>query len=584
MAGETPNTVVGPLNPIIGETLREVRSVFLALFAFSCIMNLLIFAGPLYTMQVYDRVLNSRSEATLIALLSIILVIYAFVYVLDLIRSRISVRIGMLIDERLRGPVFDAVMHQRVQNSSLGDGFLPIRDLETIRSFFASGSSVYLLDLPWAPLFLFLLYLLHPLLALVAVVGMIITSVITWQTARMTSEAIRETTLEGSRRNAFMNDTRAGAEAIEALGMSGEIRKIWGGYQDRLSTQAQRTSDITMHRAALVKAVRMGIQAILLAVGALLVIEQAASAGVIFGAVMIASRAMQPIEQLNAQWRSLVMAKQAYERLRQALRPPQETPTSLPAPKDKLVVKDLHLAPPGTRELTLAGVTFSADAGTVIAVVGPNAAGKSTLSRALVGLWAPIRGELRLDGATLDRWSSVDRGRFTGYLPQSVELVAGPVWMNISRFQSERDDKATIEAARRAGAHEMILKLPDGYDTEVGMGGMVLSAGQRQRIGLARAIYGNPFLVVLDEPNANLDTEGEMALKQAIRNLREQGSIVIVVAHRKAILEEVDSLLVLKNGRQMAFGPREEIAKSVMGMALPGGPKTNVRVLPNAKA
>jgi ATP-binding cassette subfamily C protein PrsD len=572
------------VNPVIGETLREVRGVFLALFAFSCFMNVLIFAGPLYMMQVYDRVLSSRSEATLFALLFIILIVYAVVYLLDLIRSRISVRIGLLIDERLRGPVFDAIMHQRVQNSGVGDGFLPIRDLETVRGFFSTGGTVFLLDLPWAPLFLFLLYLFHPLLALVTVIGMIVISLVTWQTARLTSEAIRETTLEGSRRNAFMNDTRAGAEAIEALGMTGEIRKIWGGYQDRLAAQSQRTSDISMHRSALVKAIRMGLQAILLAVGALLVIEQAASAGIILGASMIASRALQPIEQLNAQWRSLVMAKQAYERLRQSLRPPLEAPTSLPAPTGKLIVKDLHLAPPGTRELTLAGVSFTAEAGTVIAVVGPNAAGKSTLSRALVGLWTPLRGDLRLDGATLDRWSPEDRGRFTGYLPQSVELVSGPVWMNISRFQSERDDKATIEAARRAGAHEMIQRLPEGYDTEVGMGGMTLSAGQRQRIGLARALYGNPFLVVLDEPNANLDAEGEAALKQAIRGLREQGAIVIVVAHRQAILEDVDFILVLRNGRQLAFGPREEIAKSVMGMSVPGGPKTNVRVLPNAKA
>ncbi len=572
------------MNPVLAETLREARGVMVALFAFSCTMNVLLFAGPLYMMQVYDRVLSSRSEATLFALLFIVLIIYAVVYVLDLIRSRICVRVGMLIDERLRGPVFDAIMHQRVQNSGVGDGFLPIRDLETIRGFFSNGGTVFLLDLPWAPLFLFLLYLFHPLLALVTVIGAIIISAVTWQTARMTTEAIRETTLEGSRRNAFINDTRAGAEAIEALGMTGEIRKIWSGYQDRLSAQTQRTSDISMHRAALVKAIRMGLQAILLAVGAILVIEQAASAGIIIGASMIASRALQPIEQLNAQWRSLVTGKQAYDRLRQSLRPPAEAPTSLPAPTGKLMVKDLHLAPPGTRDLTLAGVSFSADAGTVIAVVGPNAAGKSTLSRALVGLWTPVRGELRLDGATLDRWAPEDRGQFTGYLPQSVELVSGPVWMNISRFRSERDDKATIEAARRAGAHEMIQRLPDGYDTEVGMGGLTLSAGQRQRIGLARALYGSPFLVVLDEPNANLDAEGEAALKQAIRGLRESGAIVIVVAHRQAILEDVDFILVLRNGRQLAYGPREEIAKSVMGLSVPGGPKTNVRVLPNAKA
>jgi ATP-binding cassette, subfamily C, bacterial PrsD len=350
------------------------------------------------------------------------------------------------------------------------------------------------------------------------------------------------------------------------MGMGEDLARSWAGVNDRYRSSYRRNSDTANGYSTVSKIFRIALQSGVLAAGAVLVIENQATGGIIIAASILISRALAPVEQAIANWRGFVSTRQSWARLRPALEALKEAPASLalPAPNQRLAVDSVASGPPGRQEIIISNVSFIAEAGSAVGVVGPSASGKSSLARALSGIWPIHRGSARMDGATLDQWSDTERGRHIGYLPQDIELFAGSVAQNIARFRADANAEAIIEAARDAGVHELILKLPNGYETEIGPGGSMLSAGQRQRIALARALYCNPFLVILDEPNSNLDAEGEVALSEAIVSVRKRGGIAIVVAHRPSALASVDLIMMMTEGRMAAFGPRDEILPRII--------------------
>ena len=544
--------------------MQANRRALVGVAIFSAIINVLLLTSPIFMLQVYDRVLTSRSMQTLVALLVIATLLLALMAILDQLRTAVMIRIGLALDRALREPVFNAVIEQQLLRRTIGDGQQPVRDLDTVRTFLGGPGLTAFFDLPWMPLYIGICFLLHPLLGALAVVGAIVLVGLTVLGYYVSKDINKQATDHASRRNAWIEGGRRNAESLRALGMLGAIRSRW--TEEHLATlMAQmRGSDAGGRIAAFTKAFRILLQSVMLAAGAYLVIEQLATAGVMLGASVIAARALQPIEQVVAQWRPFLQYREARARLAALAIPPEPKRTALPRPSREIMLANTAIAPPGARSITLGGVNFRLKAGQAVAVIGPSGAGKSTLARGLVGIWPVVRGELRFDGAMQDQWHPDELGQLIGYLPQTVELFDGSVSDNIARFSDVRDDAAVIAAAEMAGATQMILKLERGFDTVIGDTAVALSAGQRQRIGLARALYKDPFLVVLDEPNSNLDAEGEEALTRAMRAVRKRGGIVVVMAHRPSALAEVDHVLYIREGAQSAFGPRDEILKRVL--------------------
>lgn len=545
---------------------------------FSAVINLLMLTGPLFMLQVYDRVLTSRSTATLVALVILILMLFGFMAVLDAIRARVLSRIGLKVDAKLRNSVFDAIVTAQLTRRSISDGQQPLRDLDTIRTFMGGQGPIVLFDLPWMPLYMLLVFLLHPWLGLLACAGAVVVVVLTLVTEMKSREPMQKATQELGRRNAWTEGSRRNAEVLKALGMSKAIRDRWVASHSAASVEQVTGGDSVGGVSAITKAFRLFLQSALLGLGAYLVIIGQASGGVMIASSIIAARALAPVEQAIAQWRGFVAFRQARTRLEQLLMAPAPARTSLPTPMNHVTLTDVAVAPPGARVVTLMGMNFTLKAGDGVAVIGPSAAGKSTLARAMVGVWPVVRGELRIDGATFDQWAPDQIGQMIGYLPQAVELFDGTVAANIARFAPDAEGESIVKAAQAAGAHEMILKLPEGYDTQIGEQGVTLSAGQRQRIGLARALFGEPFLVVLDEPNANLDAEGETALMKAVRSVRDRGGVVVVMAHRPSALAEVDLVLVIKDGKQVMFGPKDEVLKKAVANPEVAGRSGGVKV------
>jgi ATP-binding cassette subfamily C protein len=541
--------------------LRSNRRALIGVAIFSAIINVLLLTSPIFMLQVYDRVLTSRSHQTLFALLGIATLLLVLMAILDQLRSSIMIRIGLALDRKLREPVFNAVIEQQLLRRTTGDGQQPVRDLDVVRTFLGGPGLTAFFDLPWMPLYIAICFLLHPLLGGLAIASALILVGLTVMGYYASKESSREATDHASRRNAWIEGGRRNAESLRALGMLGAIRSRW--MEAHLATLMAQMSgaDAAGRIAAFTKAFRILLQSVMLAAGAYLVIEQLATPGVMLGASVIAARALQPIEQVVGQWRPFLQYRDARARLAALVIPPEMKRTALPRPAREIMLANAAIAPHGARNITLGGVNFRLKAGQATAVIGPSGAGKSTLARGLVGIWPIVRGELRFDGAMLDQWHPDDLGQLIGYLPQSVELFDGTVSDNIARFTDDRDDAAVIAAADIAGATQMILKLPQGFDTMIGDMAVALSAGQRQRIGLARALYKDPFLVVLDEPNSNLDAEGEEALTKAMRAVRRRGGIVVVMAHRPSALAEVDHVLYIRDGTQAMFGPRDEVLK-----------------------
>ena len=552
-----------PTDPVRA-ALRSNRLALWGVGIFSAIINILLLTSPIFMLQVYDRVLTSRSQQTLIALLGVAILLLVLMAILDQLRSSILIRIGLSLDRALREHVFNGVIEQQLMRRSSGDGQQPVRDLDVVRSFLAGPGPIALFDLPWMPLYVALCFLLHPLLGALAIAGAVILIGLTVWGYYASKEPTRLAVEHASRRNAWIEGGRRNAESLRALGMLGAIRSRWTEAHLATLMAQMHGADAAGRIAAFAKAFRILLQSVILAAGAYLVIEQLATPGVMLAASVIAARALQPIEQVVGQWRPFLQYRDARARLANLAVEPEAKRTSLPPPAREISLANVAIAPHGARNTTLAGINFKLNAGQAVAVIGPSGAGKSTLARGLVGVWPIVRGELRLDGAMQDQWHPDDLGRLIGYLPQSVELFDGTVTENIARFSEGREDAAVVAAAEMAGATQMILKLPQGFDTPIGDTAVALSAGQRQRIGLARALYNNPFLVVLDEPNSNLDAEGEAALGKAIRAVRQRGGIVVVMAHRPSALAEVDQVLFVRDGTQSTFGPRDEVLKRVV--------------------
>ncbi|MGH1572787.1 type I secretion system permease/ATPase [Methylobacterium sp. P31] len=542
----------------------------------SGLVNVLYLTGSFFMLQVYDRVIPSRSVPTLVGLVVLALVLYAFQGLLETLRARILTRVGAALDETLSARIFDLVVRAPLKAAVLGDGLLPLRDLDQIRTFLGGTGPGAFFDLPWMPIYLIICFLFHPLIGVAALIGASVLALVTLVTDRATRTSAQAATSHSLRRNGLAEAGRRNAEVLAAMGMQARLGERWAGVNRDYMEAQQRISDVAGGFGAGSKVFRMALQSGVLALGAWLVINNMATAGIIIASSILVSRALAPAE---ARDRQLEGFRSGSPILGTALGPPRAhppagQPLALPAPQQVLSVEGVCIAPPGTPRLVVQDVTFALQAGQGLGVIGPSASGKSSLARALVGIWPAVRGKVRLDGAALDQWSSTDLGPHIGFLPQEVELFAGSVAENISRFEPEADPELVIAAAKTAGVHELILRLSEGYDTQIGEGGAALSAGQRQRVGLARALYRDPFLVILDEPNANLDNDGECALTQAILGVRRRGGICVVVAHRPSALAAVDLVLMMADGRAQAFGPKDEVFKRVLRPVQPAARPT----------
>ncbi|MCS3445583.1 MULTISPECIES: type I secretion system permease/ATPase [Bradyrhizobium] len=569
----------------LAEALRACRSAFIGVGLISCMINLLYLTGSMFMLQVYDRVLPSRSVPTLVGLVVIAAVLYIAQGVLDLLRGRILGRVGTSLDEALNARVFDTVVRLPLMAGNRSEGLQPLRDLDNVRSFLGSMGPGAFFDLPWLPFYMVICFAFHWLLGVTALVGAIILVTLTLITEYLSRTPAKEAMTLAARRNDLAASSRRNAEVLVAMGMAGRMNRRWNEANEEYLSGNQHASDVTGGLGAVAKVLRMMLQSAVLAVGAYLVIHQEATGGIIIAGSILSARALAPVDLAIAHWKGFVAARQSWHRLNRLLQqmPARPEQTLLQAPEKKLSVEAVTMVAPGDQRAIVQDITFAVEAGSGVGVIGPSGSGKSSLIRALVGVWLPARGKVRLDGAALDQWSSDQLGRHVGYLPQDVELFAGTVAQNICRFDPDAKSDGIIAAAKEAGVHEMIIKMREGYDTQVGEQGTALSAGQAQRVALARALYGNPFLIVLDEPNSNLDSEGDEALTRAVRGARERGAVVIVVAHRPIGIEGVDHLLVLKDGRMQTFGPKEAVLAQVLQRAAPPVP-TPIKIVADAGA
>ncbi|BCM17862.1 type I secretion system permease/ATPase [Mesorhizobium sp. J8] len=570
------------LSSLLRSALSDCATGLSGVGLFSAVTNLLALTGSLYMLQVYDRVLPSQSVPTLVGLTIGMLGLYAAYGLLDFIRLRLLVRIASRLYRNLHQRAFAISVLLPLKAGREADRLDPLRDLDHLRGFLSGSGPTVIFDAPWIPFYLLIIYMLHPLLGVLATIGALAVVALTAvaeifgrRPARLTSEAMisQRALAESGRRN---------AEVVHAMGLSSRLAGRWGDIVHGYLAHQERLSDIIGGTSSLSKALRMALQSSVLGLGAYLVIGGEASPGVIIASSILLGRALAPVDAAIANWKSFLATRHSYFQLRatfETFEDPAE-PMELPRPQTRLTVERLTVAPPGMPKPTVLDVSFQLSSGAGMAIVGPSGSGKTTLVRALVGAWKPLNGKVRLDGAPLDQWDPHSLGAHIGYLPQDVELFDGTVADNISRFGGKSDPKGVVAAARAAGVYSMIMHLPEGFQTRIGEGGRALSAGQRQLIGLARALYGEPFLVVLDEPNSNLDVEGDAALAGAILAVRQRGGIVIVVAHRPSALTNIDQVLVLANGMVRSFGSREEVLAT---MARPPAPATNRPIIPTQR-
>lgn len=518
--------------------------------------------GSLFMMQIYDRVLGSQSVPTLVMLSIIAIAAYVFQGGLELVRSRVLALAGERIDEEVSPKVHAAVadLPLRLPRSAT-ESLQPFRDLELIRGFVGGPGPVAFFDMPWMPIYLLVLFLLHWACGLLTVIGAVILIALTWAAEVKSKQPTKETLEAQSLRNQAADATQRNAEVVRAMGLLPQLSLRWQAAHDVYLAAQRRSSFAASGLAAVARVVRMILQSAMLGLGAYLAIKGQISSGSIIAASILGGRALAPIDQAIGAWKGFVSARQGYGRLTKMLALyPEFTPMfALPPPSRTMVVQNLSVAAPGSRVPIVKNATFALTAGQALGIIGQSASGKTTLVRALVGAWQPIGGKIMFDGSSIDQWSAAALGPHIGYLPQDVQLFDGTIVENVSRFAADVQPESVIAAAKAAGFHEHVVALVDGYNARIGQGGAQLSAGQRQRLGLARALYDNPFLVVLDEPNANLDAEGEAAVVDAIKAVRARGGIAVVVAHRPSAIAAVDMVVAMRAGEIVAFGPRDEV-------------------------
>ena len=537
----------------------KFRSTFVATIIFSFFTNLLMFVGPLYMLQIYDRVLSSRNEMTLVMISVIAIALLMSYGLLEFTRSRLLVRAGMQFDEVLANPVFHRVVKQQTALPG-SNAQIALKDIDKVREFMTGQGILAFFDAPWVPLFLALCFAFHPWLGIVATIGALLIFALALTNEFATRNVLQDASQAAQGANHFVSTTLQNAEVIRALGMEKQLTKRWLDKHDDMLIHQAKASDRAGSIMASSKFIRMSLQVAILGTGAYLAIQQMISPGIMIAASIVMGRALAPVEQAVGQWKQFVNARSSHKRLKQmfANMADQDERTELPEPKGDLKVEQLFATVPGKRDQLLRGINFSVKAGEVLTIIGPSGSGKSSLVRHLVGAMAPAAGAVRLDGTEMHHWDPDQLGRYIGYLPQDVKLFGGSVAENISRFEDAPEDADIVAAATLSGAHDMVQTLSNGYETNVGDGGMFLSGGQRQRVGLARAVYRSPSLVVLDEPNSNLDSEGEKALIACIQHLKAMGKTVVLVTHKSNLLALSDKTLMLMNGMVEKFGPTSE--------------------------
>ncbi|ABE46802.1 type I secretion system permease/ATPase [Polaromonas sp. JS666] len=556
------NTAVAPRNEIRA-VLTSYAGAIRSVGFFSMVVNLLFLVPSVYMLQVYDRVLPSRNEYTLLMLTGIVLGLYVFSGALEYVRSLVVIRLGERMDAQLSRRLHTAAFEHNLRQAG-GNAGQSIQDLTTLRQFVTGNSLFAFFDAPWFPIYLVLIFIFNTTLGLFALAGTLLLVTLAWVNEAATRGLMADASSAAVASGNLATNSLRNAEVIQAMGMLPGLQRRWYELHQRFVRLQSDASQRAAVIAAFTRFVRTGQQSLVLGLGALLVIEGSISAGMMIAASILVGRALSPVEQLIGAWRQWSAVKSAYGRMATLLAtyPEQPTGMALPAPRGRLTLESVTAAPPGAQVPVLRNVSFELVRGDVLGVVGPSASGKSTLARLLVGVWPASAGKVRLDGADVYLWNKQELGPSVGYLPQDIELFAGTISENIARF-GEVNGPQVIEAAQLAGVHELILKLPQGYDTPLGDGGAGLSGGQKQRIGLARALYGQPALLVLDEPNSNLDDAGENALVQAIARMREAGSTVVLVAHRGQILKTTSKLLVLRDGVVQLFGPRDGVLQAL---------------------
>jgi len=545
--------------PELRQALQACRQSFLMVGLFSLFVNLLMLVPPLYMLQIYDRVLASRSESTLLMLTLIVVALMIVLGALEWVRAQILIRVGARLDMHLNDRLFSAVYDNNLRTPGSGS-IQPLHDLANLRQFLTGRGPFAFFDTPWMPVYILVLFLFHPYFGWIAIAGTLVLFVLTGINEIYTQKVLATANSENIAANSYANSNLRNAEVLEAMGMLPNIRERWLERHAKVLGLQALASDRASVLTASSRGFRLLLQSLVLGTGAWLAIYHIITPGVMIAASILLGRALAPIDLLIGGWKGFVGARTSYRRLNELLTkiPARPQTMSLPPPTGIVSVESVVVVPPGGTVPTVRGVSFTLSAGEALGLVGPSASGKSTLARAVLGVWPTYAGTVRLDGADICTWNRAELGPCIGYLPQDIELFDGTVAENIARF-GPVDSEQAVTAARRAGVHELILRLPKGYDTGIGEAGNALSGGQRQRIALARALYGDPALIVLDEPNSNLDDQGEAALVQAINALKDNGKTVIIITHRPSILANVDKILVLRDGQTQAFGPRQEI-------------------------
>ncbi|MEX0619744.1 MAG: type I secretion system permease/ATPase [Pseudohongiellaceae bacterium] len=552
--------------PELAEALKAVKQYFIYAGVFSAAVNMLMLVPIIYMLQVYDRVISSGSLSTLTMLSLLLVFLLMAMGGFEWVRSMILISASNKIEKGLRGRVFDATFKHALltggsNNSSQGNS-----DLSSLRQFLTGNGLFAFFDAPWFPIYVAIMFMFHPWFGVVAIIAGIIMLALAFANEMVTNKKLKDANSQAHRVTNQINGSLRNAEVIAAMGMGEDIRRRQEKRSDevlKLQTEASRSAGIL---TSVSKTFRITVQSLILGLGAFLALRQEISPGMMIAGSLLLGRALAPIDLLVGTWKGFSVARAQYERLGELLEniPPDEETMSLPPPEGNLSVEQLFVTPPGARGAVVRSVSMDIPAGSALGIVGPSASGKSSLARALLGIWPASSGKVRLDGADIAAWNRTELGPYIGYLPQDIELFDGTISENICRF-GEPDAEKIVAAAKLAGVHELILRLPQGYDTVIGSAGGILSGGQRQRIGLARSVYDNPKILVLDEPNSNLDDQGEKELVAAIKRIKSLGCTVIVITHRMMVLQSVDRILVMKEGAAVSLGPKDQILASLMG-------------------